>query len=117
MMDGGCSAQFNGGNVTHDPCLILALKERSDPLMYVGSKERLLDLENTWLIYRGLVMLLMHFESLIGPCTICARHFPRGRVQQQRHDHTLSTRSSVSAHSLLDDLDPLAPRGRDADEL
>ncbi|THW15997.1 hypothetical protein D6D17_07824 [Aureobasidium pullulans] len=24
-MDGGCSAQFNGGNVTTDPCLGLAL--------------------------------------------------------------------------------------------
>jgi len=25
IMDGGCSAQFNGGDDTHDPCLALAL--------------------------------------------------------------------------------------------
>jgi len=48
----------------------------SDPVMCVGSKERILDLENTWEIYRG----------FIAPGRCKHGSFLAGAMQEGRRD-------------------------------
>jgi hypothetical protein len=70
--------------------------------MYVGSKERLLDLENTWPIYRGFIYRL---ASLLERCSTHGSFLTEARCK------TDIDRASISAHSLLDDSDPPLRRG------
>lgn len=74
--------------------------------MYVGSKERLLDLENTWLIYRGFIT----HPSLMAFVRYAHGTFLEGACSSS---DTISTRTSVSAHSLLDNSDLPPLRGGD----